>query len=229
MEFKHWIHPKLECPTLFKSSDYSKKHLIQQPEIQPKQITSSNIPPATITNDELLTTIFLFEFKELSQTPLFSEAMLKKKPITAIYTNAKVDGHQVDCVVSAKIITTDGATKMPIGEINKFPFKINSLITSIKVLVIEATQYQALVNNDWLSKTNAILDWTTQELQLSQNGQHMYVPAMFWGTNNDQKKLITWEESNKEKGKEKKEETTPINIITYNSYTYTIPQQFIYH
>ncbi|KAG9284344.1 hypothetical protein G9A89_023601 [Geosiphon pyriformis] len=39
----------------------------------------------------------------------------------------------------------------------------------IKVFVIEATQYQALVGNDWLSKTNAVLDWTMQELQLSQN------------------------------------------------------------
>ncbi|KAG9295854.1 hypothetical protein G9A89_006593 [Geosiphon pyriformis] len=29
----------------------------------------------------------------------------------------------------------------------------------IKVLIIEATQYQALVGNDWLSKTNALLDW----------------------------------------------------------------------
>ncbi|KAG9289702.1 hypothetical protein G9A89_014437 [Geosiphon pyriformis] len=40
------------------------------------------------------------------------------------------------------------------------------------------TQYQALVGNNWLSKTNAILDWTTQELQLSGNGQYTHVPAM---------------------------------------------------
>ncbi|KAG9299383.1 hypothetical protein G9A89_014032 [Geosiphon pyriformis] len=36
---------------------------------------------------------------------------------------------------------------------------------------MEATQYQALVGNDWLFKTNATLDWNTQELQLSQNSQ----------------------------------------------------------
>ncbi|KAG9286223.1 hypothetical protein G9A89_014209 [Geosiphon pyriformis] len=42
---------------------------------------------------------------------------------------------------------------------------------------MEVTQYQALVGNDWLSKNNAVLDWTTQKLQLSQNSQHTQVLA----------------------------------------------------
>ncbi|KAG9299349.1 hypothetical protein G9A89_013997 [Geosiphon pyriformis] len=60
----------------------------------------------------------------------------------------------------------DGVTKTPIGKINDLPIKINGIIVSIKVLIIEAIQYQALVGNDWLFKTNATLDWNTQELQL---------------------------------------------------------------
>ncbi|KAG9304678.1 hypothetical protein G9A89_021458 [Geosiphon pyriformis] len=51
-------------------------------------------------------------------------------------------------------------------------------MTPIKVLVMEATQYQALVGNDWLSKVNVTLDWNTQELQLTYQGQHIRVPAM---------------------------------------------------
>ncbi|KAG9299912.1 hypothetical protein G9A89_009640 [Geosiphon pyriformis] len=50
-------------------------------------------------------------------------------------------------------------------------------MTSIKVLVMEATQYQALVGNNWLSKVNAMLDWNTQELQLTYQGQYICVPA----------------------------------------------------
>ncbi|KAG9298568.1 hypothetical protein G9A89_018927 [Geosiphon pyriformis] len=42
---------------------------------------------------------------------------------------------------------------------------------------MEATQYQALVGNDWLSKVNATLDWNTQELQLTFNGQYARVSA----------------------------------------------------
>ncbi|KAG9284514.1 hypothetical protein G9A89_014118 [Geosiphon pyriformis] len=51
----------------------------------------------------------------------------------------------VDYVASTKIITVDGTTKTSIGEINNFPFKVNGITTSIKVLVMEATQYQALI------------------------------------------------------------------------------------
>ncbi|KAG9289667.1 hypothetical protein G9A89_014402 [Geosiphon pyriformis] len=56
-------------------------------------------------------------------------------------------GHRVDWAASACIITADGVTKTPIGKIDDFPFEVNSIITPIKVLVIEATQYQALVGN----------------------------------------------------------------------------------
>ncbi|KAG9303255.1 hypothetical protein G9A89_013581 [Geosiphon pyriformis] len=135
--------------------------------------------------------------EETINTSLFSKAALEEKPITAMYTDVKVDGHsiklildssltgsiitkqlmdqldyQVDQTASARIIIANSATKTPIGEIDNLPFEINDIITPIKVLVIEATQYQALVGNNWLSKTNVMLDWTTQELQINQNGQY---------------------------------------------------------
>ncbi|KAG9302625.1 hypothetical protein G9A89_007329 [Geosiphon pyriformis] len=42
---------------------------------------------------------------------------------------------------------------------------------------MDATQYQALVGNNWLTKANATLDWTTQELLISYNGHHARIPA----------------------------------------------------
>ncbi|KAG9299705.1 hypothetical protein G9A89_013065 [Geosiphon pyriformis] len=69
-------------------------------------------------------------------------------------------GYQVNCAVSTRIIMADGTTKTSISEINDFSFKVNNIITSIKVLMIEATQYQALMGNNWLLKTNA-LKWAT--------------------------------------------------------------------
>ncbi|KAG9303805.1 hypothetical protein G9A89_018702 [Geosiphon pyriformis] len=122
------------------------------PELnQQPTILTNNILPAIVTNDESLAAIFPFKLKEVTSVPLFSRAALKKKPITVMYTDAKVDGHSiklildsVDQAVSARIITVDGATKMPIGEIDNFPIEVNGIITFIKVLVMEATQYQAL-------------------------------------------------------------------------------------
>ncbi|KAG9298327.1 hypothetical protein G9A89_002815 [Geosiphon pyriformis] len=149
-------------------------------ETNQKNLTN-NIPSVTITNDKLLAAIFSFEFKKLSSMPLFSGAILKKKPITTMYTDAKINGHsiklildsgsadsiitrqlmdqlgrQVDQAASTRIITADGITKTPIGEINNLLIEIDGIIISIKVLVIKATQYQALVNNNWLLKTNPI-------------------------------------------------------------------------
>ncbi|KAG9291299.1 hypothetical protein G9A89_021801 [Geosiphon pyriformis] len=67
-------------------------------------------------------------------------------------------GYQVDCTTSARIIIAYRMTKTPIGEIDNLPIKVNGIIVPIKVLVIETTQYQTLIGDDWLSKTNIILD-----------------------------------------------------------------------
>ncbi|KAG9300122.1 hypothetical protein G9A89_000862 [Geosiphon pyriformis] len=183
-----------------------------------------NIPPATVTEDELFTAIFLFEVKELLEVSLFNKAALEEKPITAIYTDAKIDGHfiklilnsglagsiitrqlmdqlnhRVDRTASARIIIANRATKTLIGKIDDLFIKVNGIAILIKILVIEATQYQALIGNDWLFKTNAILDWNIQKLQLSQNSQHTCVPATcgHFKTTNMPAPLIKFEKKEK--------------------------------
>ncbi|KAG9302810.1 hypothetical protein G9A89_009587 [Geosiphon pyriformis] len=152
--------------------------LTNNPAFAQKQPLTSNIPPATITKNESLAAIFSFEFEETAAMPLLSGAALEAKPITTI------------------IITADGATKTPISKIDNFSFEINGIVTPIKVLVMEATQYQALVGNDWLSKVNVTLDWNTQELQLTHQGQHICVPATcgHFKTSPREKLLIELEE-----------------------------------
>ncbi|KAG9284069.1 hypothetical protein G9A89_022843 [Geosiphon pyriformis] len=145
---------------------------------------SQTIPPAVATEDSSLTAIFPFELEE--NEAMFSGAALDEKhPITAMYTEATVNntpiklildsgsagsivtlqlvnqlGFKVDCAVTSQIITADGSTKLPYGEIDLFPFEIN-----------------ALVGNDWLTKANATLDWTTQELLINYNGHQTKIPA----------------------------------------------------
>ncbi|KAG9307222.1 hypothetical protein G9A89_017050 [Geosiphon pyriformis] len=180
-----------------------------------QHIPTNTIPLATISSDKSLAAIFPFKLEENTPIPLFSGAALKEKPITAMYTDSRIDGHPIKLILdsrsagsiitrqlmdqlaaSTRIITADGATKTPIGEIDDFPIEINGIIVPIKVLVMDATQYQALVSNDWLFKTNAMLDWTTQELILSQNGRHTRVPAMcgHFKTINNTAPLIDFDE-----------------------------------
>ncbi|KAG9307509.1 hypothetical protein G9A89_017339 [Geosiphon pyriformis] len=87
---------------------------------------------------------------------------------------------------------------------------------------MKATQYQALIENDWLFKTNATLDWNTQKLQLSQNGQHTQIPTMFLWTDIDHNKLppiLAWDNNDNEKKKQRKESTwkATINAWTDNN------------
>ncbi|KAG9293909.1 hypothetical protein G9A89_019247 [Geosiphon pyriformis] len=114
---------------------------------------------------------------------MFSGAALNEKcPITAMYTEATVNntpiklildsgsagsiimlqlvnqlGFKVDCATMSQIITANRSTKLS--------------------YVMNATQYQALVGNDWLTKTNTTLNWTTQELLINYNDHQAKIPA----------------------------------------------------
>ncbi|KAG9288761.1 hypothetical protein G9A89_023058 [Geosiphon pyriformis] len=162
---------------------------------------SQTIPPAVATKDSSLAAIFPFELEE--NEAMFSGAALDEKcPITAMYMEATVNntpiklildsgsagsivmlqlvnqlGFKVDRAATSQIITADGSTKLPYGEIDSFPFEINGIVIPTKVLVMDTTQYQALVGNDWLTKANATLNWTTQELLINYNGHQAKIPA----------------------------------------------------
>ncbi|KAG9289380.1 hypothetical protein G9A89_007941 [Geosiphon pyriformis] len=175
-------------PAEFRNQNYLSLLVTPEDVASSKQETNQkplthNIPPAASTENESLAAIFPFELEEITSVLLFSGAALDTKPITMMYTDAKVDGqyiklilnsgsagsiitrqlidqlsYQVDRAASTRIITANRATKTLIGEIDDFSFEINGIIVPIKVLVMEATQYQTLVGNDWLIKTHAILD-----------------------------------------------------------------------
>ncbi|KAG9298177.1 hypothetical protein G9A89_005445 [Geosiphon pyriformis] len=136
-------------------------------------------------------------------------------------------GHRVDQAASARIIAANGVTKTLISEIDNFLFEVNGIMTPIKVLVIEATQYQALISNDWLFKANAILDWNTQELQLIEKllielEEEKEKPTweayqVSWADEEHNKlpPILSWDDDNKEKGKQKKELTWETNDLTW--------------
>ncbi|KAG9307678.1 hypothetical protein G9A89_023243 [Geosiphon pyriformis] len=85
---------------------------------------------------------------------------MPKLSVSSIITQQLMNqlGRQINYAISTKIITTNGMIKIPICKINNFLFKVSDIIMFIKVLIIEITQYQALIGNDWLTKTNAVLN-----------------------------------------------------------------------
>ncbi|KAG9296047.1 hypothetical protein G9A89_011899 [Geosiphon pyriformis] len=158
----------------------------------------TTILPARIAENANLSNIFPFEFKANKSPFLLSNTGAnEQKAITAMYTEAKVKGKTICLILNSRsagsiityqliqqlkknvnqpaqtiIVTANDMKKTPVGEIDNFPFTFNGITISVKVLVMDAPQYQALVRNDWFQKANAKLDWKTQELQISYQGQH---------------------------------------------------------
>ncbi|KAG9284728.1 hypothetical protein G9A89_003031 [Geosiphon pyriformis] len=143
--------------------------------------TPTTIPPAKIAENANLSDIFPFEFKTNELPFLLNNAAAnKQKTITAMYTEAEIKGKAICLILDSGstgsiityqlmqqlkkntiIVTADGMKKTPVGEIDNFSFTINGITISVKVLVMDVPQYQAL----------------TQELTISYQGQHTWVPA----------------------------------------------------
>ncbi|KAG9289301.1 hypothetical protein G9A89_007862 [Geosiphon pyriformis] len=184
----------------------------------------TTILPARIAENANLFDIFLFEF-EANESPflLNNAAANEQKAITAIYTEAKVKGkpirlilnsgstesiityqliqqlkRNVDWPAQTVIVTADSIKKTPVREIENFPFTLNGITIPVKVLVMNTSQYQALVGNNWLQKANANLNWETQELTISYQGQHTRVPAICGTFNKCSKKAPAFEFKPKE-------------------------------
>ncbi|KAG9285876.1 hypothetical protein G9A89_013301 [Geosiphon pyriformis] len=177
----------------------SNQHRPTHYHTQPSYLTISE--ESNFQQTALFEDIFPFEFEANESPSLLSNvAVNKQKAITTMYTEAEVEGKPICLILdsgSAKsiiiyqlmqqlqrtvdrpaqtvIIMTDSMKKTLVGEIDNFPFTIDGIIIPVKVLVIDAPQYQALIRNNWLLKANANLDWETQELKISYQGQHTIV------------------------------------------------------
>ncbi|KAG9306628.1 hypothetical protein G9A89_000727, partial [Geosiphon pyriformis] len=187
--------------------------------------TSTTILPAKIAKNTNLSDIFSFKF-EANELPflLSNVAANKQKAIIAMYTEAEVEKKPIRLILDSEfaesiityqlmqqlkrnvdrpaqtiIVTADGMKKTPVKEIDNFPFTIDGITIPVKVLVMDASQYQALVGNNWLQKANANLNWETQELTISYQGQHVWVPATCDTFNKCSKKAPAFEFEPEEK------------------------------
>ncbi|KAG9294590.1 hypothetical protein G9A89_008069 [Geosiphon pyriformis] len=184
----------------------------------------TTIPPVRIAENANLFDIFSFEFEANESPFLLSNTVAnEQKAITAMYTEAEVEGkpirlildsgsarsiityqlmqqlkRNVDRPAQTVIITADGMKKTPMGEIDNFLFTLDGITIPVKVLVMDASQYQALVGNDWLQKANANLNWETQELTISYQVQHARVPVICGTFNKRSEKAPAFEFEPKE-------------------------------
>ncbi|KAG9300835.1 hypothetical protein G9A89_004465 [Geosiphon pyriformis] len=188
--------------TIPEVSDFQQTALSENEIAAPRSNSSNHtILPAQIAQNANLSDIFPFEF-EANELPflLSNAAVNEQKAITTMYTETTVEEkpiclildsgsagsiityqlmqqlkQNVDRPAQTVIVTANGMKKTPVGEIDDFSFSIDGITIPVKVLVMDAPQYQALIGNDWLLKANANLNWETQELKISYQEQYTIV------------------------------------------------------
>ncbi|KAG9285944.1 hypothetical protein G9A89_002364 [Geosiphon pyriformis] len=162
-------------------SDFQQSALSEGKVVAPRLNPSNNtIPPAQIAQNANLSDIFPFEF-EANESPflLNNAAANEQKTITAMYTEATVKGKPIRLILNSRSARTDDMKKTPVGEIDNFPFTIDGIIIPVKA--------------------NANLDWETQELKISYQGQYTIVLATYGTFNKQSEKAPVFEFEEKKK------------------------------
>ncbi|KAG9293907.1 hypothetical protein G9A89_019245 [Geosiphon pyriformis] len=178
-------HTQPSYLTIPEKSDFQQTALSEGEIAAPKSNPSNHtIPPTQIAQNANLSDIFSFEF-EANKSPflLSNTAVNEQKAITAIYTEATVEKKPIHLILDSRlagsiityqlmqqlkqnidrpaqtvIVTADSMKKTLVEEIDNFPFTIDGITIPVKVLVMNAPQYQVLVGNDWLLKGNTNLN-----------------------------------------------------------------------
>ncbi|KAG9295957.1 hypothetical protein G9A89_011809 [Geosiphon pyriformis] len=152
---------------------------------QNSSYTLTTIPPARIAENANLSDIFPFEF-EANESPFLpsNAAANEQKTIMAMYIEAEVKGKTIRLILDSRsagsiityqlmqqlkrnvdqpaqtvIVTADGMKKIPVEEIDNFLFTLDGITIPVKVLVMDAPQYQALLTifyqrqHAWVSAT----------------------------------------------------------------------------
>ena len=68
-------------------------------------------------------------------------------------------GRKVDQPSHVNMIGINGEKRKALGEIKSLPIIIQQQLLPVNVVVSEATGYDVLVGNDWLTKYQAKLNW----------------------------------------------------------------------
>ncbi|KAG9287751.1 hypothetical protein G9A89_004154 [Geosiphon pyriformis] len=197
-------HTQSSYLIILEESDFQQSALSEGKVAAFRSNSSNNtIPLAQIAQNANLSNIFSFEFEanespfllsnaaaneQRAITAMYTEATVKRKPIQLILNSGLAGSiityqlmqqlqRTVDRSVQTVIVTADGIKKTPVRKIDNFPFTIDGITILVKVLVMNAPQYQALIGNDWLLKANANLNWETQELKILYQEQYTIVPA----------------------------------------------------
>src|SRR5215216_6321515 len=119
---------------------------------------------------------------------LYCDAYIDRVKIPLI-----IDSGSTGCIISLKLlkdldmkitqvlktimVNVNAEKRRPLGAVTKIPLKINNHIIPFDAVITEAESYAAIVENDWLKETQAIIDYRKGLLTLLWNNKDINVPV----------------------------------------------------
>jgi hypothetical protein len=125
-----------------------------------------------------------------------SEKQEEQKAMDAVYCDAHVDNHPIYLIVDTgstgslvskgfldklkrtidgpsniNMVDVNGGKKRSLGKVKNFPINIKGTIIPVDVDVSESNNYTVIVGNDWLTKTNGVIDFNHKVMELNYNNR----------------------------------------------------------
>ncbi|GBC47626.2 hypothetical protein GLOIN_2v1869520 [Rhizophagus irregularis DAOM 181602=DAOM 197198] len=73
------------------------------------------------------------------------------------------------------MVNVNGERRRPLGAVTDIPLKIHECIIPVDAIVTDANSYSAIVRNDWLRKTKAVLDYNNNRMTIKWKDQVLEV------------------------------------------------------
>ena len=73
------------------------------------------------------------------------------------------------------MVNVNGERRRPLGAVSDIPLKIHDCIIPMDAIVTDANSYAAIVGNDWLRKTKAVLDYNNNVMILKWQNETLKV------------------------------------------------------
>ena len=109
-----------------------------------------------------------------------------------------------------------------IRRVSDIPLKIHDCIIPMDAIVTDADSYAAIVGNDWLRKTKAVLDYNNNIMTIEQNGEVLKIATE---CNEISQHIVSIEVPNVEADEKAEEEDVAESKEEYESYDQDAQEQ----
>jgi hypothetical protein len=180
-KFRLTIAKQLRKPVVRKKGEEQEKKLAKEPtnneapenEITPKVEDLMQVANTARPNDDRTSALYCEASIKHIKFPLIVDSG-SARSIISLSLLKDLD-MEITKASKTVMVNVNGERRRPLGAVTNLPLKIHDCIIPMDAIVTDANSYSAIVGNDWLCKTKAILDYNNNLMTIEWNGQALEV------------------------------------------------------